>query len=313
MEKEQNRKDVKKFVKKSLKRTGFALYMAETAILAAMLAGLVFLWYNPQIVYERIKNAYPQNEQSAGEVKYVIPEAVTNALNNLNEKVTVLGAQTEQFINIKADSSVVLSMVERMNMLEKKADSLAKISGNGALILSGAMLVRDAAERGNSFTYEAEVLKTLSGSMPEIEPEIDYIYNNSTRRFASEQSLINQYNQIYNDYITPKESENTDWKNRIINKAKQYVNISEPKSEEPAVYNPKLTMGKVQMLVNNGNLALALNLLEEPENRELLEENPALNEWYQTAQNKQNFYQNLNKIAAFALALMKAENLQNVQ
>lgn len=310
MEKDQNRKDVKKFVKKSLKRTGFVLYLAETAILATLLAGVVFLWYNPQIVYEKIKNFYPQNER---EVKYVIPETVTNAINSLNEQVKTLNGQTEQFMNVKADSSVVLSIVERMNTLEKKADSLAKISGNGALILSGAMLVRDAAERGNSFTYEAEILKTLSASMPEIEPEIEYVYNNSTRRFASEQSLINQYNQIYGEYNAPKESENTNWKNRIINKAKQYVNISEPNSEESAAYNPKLVMSKARMLVNNGDLALALNLLDEPENRELLTENPSLNEWYQNAQNKQKFYQNLNKIAAFALALMKTENMQNVQ
>lgn len=313
------KKDVKKFVKKSLKRTGFVMYFAETALLAAMLAGAVFLWYNPQIIYEKIKDFYPRTETAketaaVSEIKYVIPESVINSISQLNERVNSLSQKTDQFMNIKADSSVVLSMAEKMNRIEKKADALAKISNQSALILSAAMLVKESAASGQSFIYEAEILKNLSNSQPDIEKQIDYIYNNSSRHFVSDKTLEEKFNLIYGKMADQSKAEPAqDWKSRLIHKAKQYVHISEPSVQTSDPYNPQKVLKEIKALVNNGDLAMAINQLSEPENRRLIEEYPELNEWYQETQNKQKFYQAINQISSYSLSLMKAENLQNAR
>jgi len=313
--KEAPEKDVKKFVKKSIKRTGFILSFAETALLAALLAGAVFLWYHPQVIYEKIKGFYPQPEKTAAaaEVKYVIPDSVVNSINHLKEQVNLLNNKTDHFMNIKADSSVVLSMTEKMNRLEKKAEAMAKLSNNGALLLSAALMVKESASQGLSFTYEAEILKTLSSSQPDLDSAVNYVYNNSSRQFASDKTLADKYRKIYNNIIAPQatSAEAENWKTRLLRKAKQYVKISEPRQNTEEADDSAKTLKEIENLVANGDLNLAVNQLSEPENRNLIETYPELNAWYQEARNKQKFYQSINKILAYSFSLMKAENLQN--
>ena len=58
------------------------------------------------------------------EIKYVIPESVTNAINGLHDKVGKMETLTAQYMNIKADSSAVISLGERLDELEKRTRRL---------------------------------------------------------------------------------------------------------------------------------------------------------------------------------------------
>lgn len=260
----------------------------------------------PQIVAEQ----EPLSQPKITEVKYVIPESLSNSINKLNDKVGKIEVLSEQYMNIKADSSTVLNMVERLDNIEKKTLRLSQISNDGALILTAVLLIKETAANGQSFRYEAEILKQLASSQPDIAANIDYIYNNSSRNYASNQTLIAQYNRISQTVITGLNHEG-DWKTRLVRKIKQYVHISEPKTDKENLDEIAI-LNQIKTLVDEGQLLQAINELGKSENQKLLT-NEELNEWYKHVNSKLKFNQAISEISLYSLSLMKAEGFKHAE
>ena len=148
----------------------------------------------PQIpAAEPAPTATPTPPEKITEIKYVIPESVSNAVNELRDKVGKIENLTHQYMNIKADSSALISLGERVDTIDKRTQRLNQLSNDGALILTAALMIKENAAAGLPVRFEAEILKQLAASQPDIATSIEYIYNNSARQYPSDKNLVKKF------------------------------------------------------------------------------------------------------------------------
>ncbi len=255
-----------------------------------------------------VPRAVPHPEKIT-EVKYVIPESISNAINKLADQVARTETLSEQYINIKADSSAVISLGERVDRLEKTLRRLSQLSNDGALILTAAQMIKQNAAAGQSVTMEAEILKQLAAGQPDIESDINYIYNNSSRHYPSDKNLIAEFDRISRHLTAELKNEGT-WKERLLRKINEYIHISGPDSRQ--VRTETEVLQQVKNHVDEDQFEIALEILAKPEN-EKLKNNPALLQWYNLTDSKLKFSKALSHISVYALALMKTESLRHGQ
>lgn len=242
------------------------------------------------------------------EIKYVIPESVTNAINGLHDKVGKMETLTAQYMNIKADSSAVISLSERLDELEKRTRRLSRISNDGALVLTAALMIRENAAAGQPVRFEAEMLKQLAAGRPEIETAVDYVYNNSSRQYPSNKNLTESFNRISGRIVYDLRHQGS-WKDRLLRKINEYIHISSPAADSRE--NAEITaLEEIKGYVDEGQFAIAVELLSRPENETLLADE-ALNKWFAITDSKLKFNRALSEISAYSLALMKTEGLKN--
>lgn len=242
------------------------------------------------------------------EIKYVIPESVTNAINGLHDKVGKMETLTAQYMNIKADSSAVISLGERLDELEKRTRRLSRISNDGALVLTAALMIRENAAAGQPVRFEAEMLKQLAAGRPEIETAVDYVYNNSSRQYPSNKNLTESFNRISGRIVYDLRHQGS-WKDRLLRKINEYIHISSPAADSRE--NAEITaLEEIKGYVDEGQFAIAVELLSRPENETLLADE-ALNKWFAITYSKLKFNRALSEISAYSLALMKTEGLKN--
>lgn len=242
------------------------------------------------------------------EIKYVIPESVTNAINGLHDKVGKMETLTAQYMNIKADSSAVISLGERLDELEKRTRRLSRISNDGALVLTAALMIRENAAAGQPVRFEAEMLKQLAAGRPEIETAVDYVYNNSSRQYPSNKNLTKSFNRISGRIVYNLRHQGS-WKDRLLRKINEYIHISSPAADSRE--NAEITaLEEIKGYVDEGQFAIAVELLSRPENETLLADE-ALNKWFAITDSKLKFNRALSEISAYSLALMKTEGLKN--
>ena len=252
--------------------------------------------------------AAEQPREKITEIKYVIPESVTNAINGLHDKVGKMETLTAQYMNIKADSSAVISLGERLDELEKRTRRLSRISNDGALVLTAALMIRENAAAGQPVRFEAEMLKQLAAGRPEIETAVDYVYNNSSRQYPSNKNLTESFNRISGRIVYDLRHQGS-WKDRLLRKINEYIHISSPAADSRE--NAEITaLEEIKGYVDEGQFAIAVELLSRPENETLLADD-ALNKWFAITDSKLKFNRALSEISAYSLALMKTEGLKN--
>ena len=252
--------------------------------------------------------AAEQPREKITEIKYVIPESVTNAINGLHDKVGKMETLTAQYMNIKADSSAVTSLGERLDELEKRTRRLSRISNDGALVLTAALMIRENAAAGQPVRFEAEMLKQLAAGRPEIETAVDYVYNNSSRQYPSNKNLTESFNRISGRIVYDLRHQGS-WKDRLLRKINEYIHISSPAADSRE--NAEITaLEEIKGYVDEGQFAIAVELLSRPENETLLADE-ALNKWFAITDSKLKFNRALSEISAYSLALMKTEGLKN--
>ena len=252
--------------------------------------------------------AAEQPREKITEIKYDIPESVTNAINGLHDKVGKMETLTAQYMNIKADSSAVISLGERLDELEKRTRRLSRISNDGALVLTAALMIRENAAAGQPVRFEAEMLKQLAAGRPEIETAVDYVYNNSSRQYPSNKNLTESFNRISGRIVYDLRHQGS-WKDRLLRKINEYIHISSPAADSRE--NAEITaLEEIKGYVDEGQFAIAVELLSRPENETLLADE-ALNKWFAITDSKLKFNRALSEISAYSLALMKTEGLKN--
>ena len=254
------------------------------------------------------RRAAERPREKITEIKYVIPESVTNAINGLHDKVGKMETLTAQYMNIKADSSAVISLGERLDELEKRTRRLSRISNDGALVLTAALMIRENAAAGQPVRFEAEMLKQLAAGRPEIETAVDYVYNNSSRQYPSNKNLTESFNRISGRIVYNLRHQGS-WKDRLLRKINEYIHISSPAADSRE--NAEITaLEEIKGYVDEGQFAIAVELLSRPENETLLADE-ALNKWFAITDSKLKFNRALSEISAYSLALMKTEGLKN--
>lgn len=290
-------------------------------ILSVVGAGLFLLYKNPSLLQQYL----PKNEEKTEQNMVLLEQinqlqAQINALQSqvsdmpkfditpFEEKVASLEKQSLNVIDSKADASIVLGMLTRVDKLESRLDKLSKISDDGALILSAAMLVKQSAEEGGSFVYEAEILNQLVSPTASIKKDVSLISEFAANGVISKDELIHKFKKLYDVYNQP-EDDGKDWKERLNNKINEYIKISK-KGDSVIEDVADDDFEKVSKLVFAGEIKKAVILIESSEADDI-KHNEQLQTWLVDAKNMISFNQAIRNIAAYSLAEMKVNNLKN--
>ncbi|MBQ8869959.1 MAG: hypothetical protein IJ019_01120 [Alphaproteobacteria bacterium] len=234
----------------------------------------------------------------------------------LNNKIDMVSKFNEKILDAKADTSVVLGLVGRVDGLESVTKNLVKATSQGALILTAAMLVKDNAYKQN-FVYEAEVLKHLAFGTT-MQKASEDIYEVALNGVVCQKKLIAEFNKLYENMqknvVSEENNEaNTDkqpanWKEKITTKLNELVVIEKHQNKEKTL-QAALSVDDVYQLVNEGYITLAIEKMKQNESYNTQD----FKLWEQKVLTLQKLEQALDLIRVQTLAFMKAESLQNQQ
>lgn len=292
-----------------------------TVLLCGVVAlGGYGIWKNPQIL-QKIEAVFA-NESKQEEVNplNLLQREVAslkmqlNAIQNKQEN-QVDGALLEKrfenleninqnIINSKADVAVVLGLLTRLDKAEFQLDKLNKITDKSAILLTATMMVKNSAENGGSFVYEAEILNQLAQDTPEIQQPLLVIKQASVEGVYGQAYLMQSFPEIYQQILDKykNESEKT-WKDRLNNKLGEYIKIQKKNQNTPDE-NFFSQLNNIEILVNSGNIKKAVLELKYLPNQNLLN-NADLLGWMKKAEQKIAFDEAVSKISVFYLASLK--------
>ncbi|MBQ8465435.1 MAG: hypothetical protein IJ545_05440 [Alphaproteobacteria bacterium] len=310
-------------------KTSFSILLMIKSLLSKLIligligGGAYWLYLNPQVLqrFDQKNESHQENDSEAlilqinqlqnqvAVLQSQILERTEPDMSGFEEKVERLEKQNLNVIDSKADAAIVLGMLTRVDKLENRLDKLAKISDDGALILSAAMLVKQAAEEGGNFVYEAEILNQLTPKESTIQKDVSLIEEYARNGVSSKANLIQQFKTIYEKTHQPSEETAQNWKERFNAKLNEYIKVSK-KGEKEQVEENTDDLAKVASFVFDGQIKKAVLLIESSES-DAIKQNQSLQEWLVDAQNMLSFKQAIRNIAAYSLAEMKVNNLKN--
>ena len=266
-------------------------------------------------------------DENQNEIKLLQDEisSLRNELNTLNQKQKEFSNndieelknrfETMEKTNLgvleaKADASTVLGIVTRLDKLEEKVETLARVTDDSALILTAVLMVKDTAERGTIFSYEAEILSQLAQNNIKIKEPIAVIEKTAAEGIKSDVYLVNSFMTIYKEVSKQQKKEfEKSWKDRINSKLNEFIKVRRTNQVAPE-YEGNKPLDEIRKLVIEEDFSGALSLLKNVENKEWIEKYPSLQNWMLQVQNKLNFNAAIKQIANNSLAVMKVNSIK---
>lgn len=315
------------------KRRNYTRPMVSLAVVVAIGILGYKLWENPKILHQakemmfksepKVDVYQPQIDALSQQINALNAElsAVKGRAENpdfsvMNKKIDDIEQVNLNTIKSKADVEAVLGLVMRMDKAEAKIADLAKVTNKNALVLMSAMLVKDAAERGGEFVYEAEVLSEIAKENAKIAKELALINKIATTGIASKDELQNNFADVYAEKYAKvaEEIEPKDWKERIyhqINKIIKIKKTGEDKVKESFSEEDR-AWSIVSDFVSKGEIKRAVAIAKKPINKDMLK-NEKFTSWMESAEKYNGFYDAISRISANSLAVMKVEFLNNIK
>ena len=317
---------------------------AVRVVVWAVFLGVIYgLWRNPQIVRNMAAYVSAQTSDKAeteentarenqfdrqlsmlqSQINYMqaqlnsLPVGENEAvdLSRFEDKLEAIEKQNLNVIDSKADVATVLGIITRLDKIEERLDTLAKISDDGALVLTAVMMVKESSENGTNFVYEAEILQQLAKNDKDIQSDVETIARAAREGVKPLSYLNREFGNIYSRLAkvkTQQDMEGKSWKevlnikfNEVV-KVKRVNDVAAPQNEA----HEKDCLQRIRELVGNGDLRLALDSLHQMDNP-VLTGDAALQKWMAEAQAKVNFNQAIANISAHSLALMKINTLKS--
>ena len=287
------------------------------------------LWENPKLLHQakdmlfknepkvdiyqpQIDALMQQISNLQAELSMVRGRAENPDFSEMNKKIEAIEQVNLNTIKSKADVESVLGLVMRMDKAEGKIDDLAKVTNKGALTIMGAMLVKDAAERGGEFVYEAEVLSEVVKGNTKIAKELEVVNKIAKTGIPTKEELQNKFADIYAEKyakvaeeVTPK-----DWKERIYHQISKIIKIKKTDVVKDSFSEEDRAWSVVSDFVTKGEIKRAVAIAKKPLNEDMLK-NEKFMTWLEMAEVYNNFYDAISKISANTLAVMKVEFLNN--
>lgn len=319
--------------KSSLVLAGMRRWLVRILIVAVIGGAGWYVYNNPQIL-DRFKSD-PKEDKNFVQLQNQIL-VLQNELRGLqtendnkpsfqdlaevSEKIADNSKLNREVLESKASNAAILGLISRLDALELKVNNLGKVSSNGALILSAALLVKDSAATGLPFIYEAEVLRQLAAGT-NMEPQAEIIARYAASGIVSADILIDDFNRLYAERQLVKSKAETlpseasepekavkpaGWKEKINSKLSELVIIEYHEEEAKEASSPQ-KQDEIYRLVNNHRLSAAAELMRDMPQYQ----SPSFQKWRQQVEAETEFHQALKRIQALTLAVMKAENLKN--
>lgn len=305
---------------KAKPKSSFKKFGTTLLLCGVVAVGGYGVWKNPQIL-QKIEGVFT-SESKQEEVNQldVLKQEVAllkkqlNAVENkqaqqvdtslLEKRFETLEKFNQNVINSKADAAVVLGLLTRLDKAEFQLDKLNKITDKSAVLLTATMMVKDSAENGGSFVYEAEILNQLAQDTPEIQKPLAIIKQVSLEGVYNKAYLMQSFPEIYMQILDKykNESEKT-WKDRLNNKLSEYIKIQK-KNQNSSDNQFFSQLNDIKILVNSGNIKKAVLALRYLPNQDLLN-NAELLDWMKKAEQKIAFDEAVSQISTYYLASLK--------
>lgn len=315
---------------KAVRPSGFGKYALRLILLAAVCGAGYALWKNPQLTDRARSWLAPAEQADPYAARFADLQnqiaALQNQLNQTNykldnsgfaeikEQVRSLEKMNLNMIDSKADVAAVLGVVTRMDAAEQKINNLSEVTDTSALILTGTLLVKDAADRGQTFEYEAEVLSQIAAGSPQAAAQAQKISAFAADGIPSDLALSLQFDRIYAKLLHQRnlDSEQSQtWKDRINSKLNEIVQIKKTDEATPE-YEAGSLLEDAAFLVRNDDLLRAANLLKKANNPEI-SASADLQEWIAKVEQREEFYRAVSALSADSLAALKVNNLKKVR
>ena len=303
-------------------------------LVVVAVAGLGYKFYeNPQIV-QQVKEMMFKDEVKTdiyqsqidklsqelrdlqADLSMVRGKAENPDFSNMNKKLEDMEQFNLNTIKSKADVETVLGLVVRMDKAEAKISDLAKVTNKSALVLMSAMLVKDAAERGGEFVYEAEVLSEIVKGNTKIANELKLVNEVALTGIPTREELQGNFADIYAEKYkeVAEEIEPKNWKDRIYYQINKIIKIQKSNEENSKVKfsEEDRAWSVVSDFVSKGEIKRAVGIAQKPLNEDMLK-NENFKAWLDRAEKYSDFYDAISRISANSLAVMKVEFLNNVK
>lgn len=222
----------------------------------------------------------------------------------LEQKFVNLEKANNAIIDSKADIASVLGLVTRMDKAEQRLDDLSRVTDEGAVILTTAMMVKDSAERGGSFIYEAEILQQLAGNNVKLKEPLAVINKYAEQGIENNVYLMKSFRKVYTGLLRKQREEfEKTWKDRLNNKLSEYIKVKRVNENAPE-FMANQELAEAKAAVDSGNIKKALADLQNINNKELLNDT-SLQDWMAKAQAKTAFNEAVARISTYYLAALK--------
>lgn len=232
---------------------------------------------------------------------YLTPENVENEAETVAE--TTENAQTKE-----AGQVLFAPEIAALAADEKKTQEI--------LLASGAIIVRDLAEQGVSFAYEAEVLQILARGNELAEEYVHTIRNFANTGIVGKHQLIRSFDKIFAELnearlkVEPEpkavEEEKQHWYDGVWAWFKRVITVK--KVEKKPVF--AAARDEVLELVREGRLQDALNALKTSEKYAKIDSEP-LNAWKQQVEQYLQFSNAASGLIMNSLANIRLKELEH--
>jgi len=318
-----------------VKRHGNLKLFKSIAWLAVVIVVISVIGKNPQVV-ANIQNwlakiVNPVADDNITDNKLTEISVLKREIADLQNKLMILSNKREnvsvsdieelktRFVSMektnlgileaKADAATVLGIVTRLDKLEDKVDTLARVTDDSALILTAVLMVKDTAERGTIFVYEAEILRQLAQNNIKIKEPIALIEKIAAEGVKSDVYLVNNFDAIYKEVsIQQKKEFEKNWKDRINSKLNEFIQVRRTNQRVPE-YEGNKSLNEIKKLVDDEDFSGALILLNNEENKDWVEKYQSLKNWMKLVQDKLDFNTAIKQIANNSLAVMKVNSI----
>lgn len=335
MAKEEQKKQ-ENVVKKAPRKVFKGPLLTMMVVAAVVVLGYK-LWENPQL-WHQMRDALTEREpkedvyqpqidalqkqlaEMQGRLALVARKAENPDFSEMEKRIDTIEQINVNTIKSKADVETVLGLIGRMDNTEGRLNDLAKVSDEGALILTAAMLVKDAGQRGGTFVYEAEVLSEVAAGNHKIAKEVARINGIAETGVPSTEELQRDFAEVYMlkypEAPVEEVFEGENWKERIYHQLHKVVQIKKADEVKPAAKSElseeDRAWGIVRDYVANGDIYRAVAIIRKPINGKLTEDK-GLAEWLQKAEKYKDFNDSVSRITANALAVMKVKFLKSTK
>ena len=327
----------KKQTKKSYKSVFGLLFLLIVA--GAGYAG----WKNYDVIKDKLASYYPavyeKNEEAVSPVPdwaglieekadkasiYTLQEKLSNMQNLLNQIIlqkndapdmTLLNERIDNMqdlliasVNGKADAQSVLGIIVRLDKLENELSRLSRYNNDGALILATVTMIKQSADEGKNFVFEAQMLSELAGEKEKIAEPLMVIEESAEQGVATNEELSREFASVYEKLNSKNAGKEQSWKERLISKFNELISIKKT-DEKTTEDKQKDFMKALKSLADEQKFAQIVKLIQSSNNKNL-NKDLALQEWSKKVEAKQDFETAVNKISSYSLVLMKMSNLQ---
>ncbi|MBQ7632585.1 MAG: hypothetical protein IJS88_00540 [Alphaproteobacteria bacterium] len=256
----------------------------------------------------------------------IVEHAAGISENQLNQKLAALRSELEhRFGNSNEESTSAENTEEKSTasaptptqtsaatVTAPKNDKIA----HELLLASGAIIVRDLAEQGVNFAYEAEVLQILARDNELAERNVEIVRDFANTGVTGKHKLIRNFDKIFAELgtadiktPTPNESEfptQEKWYQQVWKWIKKQITAQ--KQPQKPIFTPQ--EDEVLHLVHEGRIKDALEAINLSEKYAKINSEPLV-QWKQQAERYLTFDSAVNALIVNALANIRLKEMEH--